>query len=169
MMARILVVDDEKSIRITLREFLRAEQYQVETAESAEDAMKILSRKNFDIVLTDVIMPRVTGIELLKSIKEIAPEVEVLIMTGEPTVETASDAVREGALDYLSKPIRKAQLLKTVAVLAASGCWQPVRPLMSTIPWRSAVVWLVPAGRERSRWAVPSRWQVHSPIGPTGL
>ena len=68
-----------------------------------------------DLVVTDIIMPRVTGVSLLKSIKKKSPHVQFILMTGEPSVETASEAVRSGAFDYLSKPIGKEQLLNTVA------------------------------------------------------
>jgi len=112
---KILIVDDEKSIRITLGEFLKDENYYVEVAEDADLALDILSKKIFDIVLTDIIMPRTTGISLLKAIKETSPDVQVILMTGEPTVETASAAVRTNAFDYLTKPIVKEDLLKTVA------------------------------------------------------
>jgi len=114
-MARILVVDDESSIRITLREFLIDEGYDVEIAENAELAKDALVKKEYDLVLADIIMPRITGVNLLKAIKETSPRIQVIMMTGEPTVETASEAVREGAFDYLTKPINKVHLLKIVA------------------------------------------------------
>ncbi len=114
-MARILVVDDEHSIRVSLREFLRDAGHEVDTAEQADEAMEMLAAEDFDVVVTDIILPRITGVSLLKSIKEISPHVQVILMTGEPTVETASEAVRSGAFDYLSKPIGKERLLRTVA------------------------------------------------------
>ncbi|MCD4803356.1 MAG: PAS domain S-box protein, partial [Anaerolineales bacterium] len=113
--AKILLVDDEYSIRTTLGEFLKDADYEVDLAENAEQALDMLSMKDFDLVVTDIIMPRTTGVELLKAIRETAPEVLVIMMTGEPTVETASEAVRSGASDYLTKPIDKNQLLKVVA------------------------------------------------------
>ncbi len=114
-MARILVVDDEKSIRITLRAFLLEADYEVGVAEDAEEALGMLAAQDFDVVLSDIIMPRITGVRLLQSITETALHAQVILMTGEPTVETASEAVRAGAFDYLSKPIDKEQLLRTVA------------------------------------------------------
>ena len=114
-MAKVLVVDDEKSIRITLREFLRDADYEVGVAEDADEAIRMLAAEDFDIVVTDIIMPRVTGVSLLKSIKEKSPHIQVILMTGEPSVETASEAVRAGPFDYLAKPIRMEQLLTTVA------------------------------------------------------
>ena len=114
-MARILVVDDEHSIRVSLREFLRDAGHEVDTAEQAGEAMEMLEAEDFDVVVSDIILPRITGVSLLKTIKETSPHVQVILMTGEPTVETASEAVRAGAFDYLSKPIGKERLLTTVA------------------------------------------------------
>lgn len=114
-MARILIVDDEKSIRRTLGEFLRQAGYAVDEAEDAEVALKQLSETAFDVVVSDIILPRVTGVELLRRIHEISPHVQVIMMTGEPTVETATEALRAGAVDYLSKPINKAAILRVVA------------------------------------------------------
>lgn len=114
-MSRILIVDDERSIRFTLGEFLRKAGYEVETAEDAASALRILGERPFDVVITDIIMPRITGMELLYAIREAAPRVQVIIMTGEPTAETAAQAVRDGAFDYLFKPITKDAVLRTVA------------------------------------------------------
>lgn len=115
MIAKVLVVDDEKSIRISLREFLKDADYSVDVAENADEAMGILKSGDIDVLVTDIIMPRLTGVDLLKSIKKTSPFVQVILMTGEPTIETSSEAVRSGAFDYLTKPIDKLQLLKTVA------------------------------------------------------
>ncbi len=114
-MAKILIVDDEKSIRLTLQAFLKDEGYEVEVAEDVEHAQDLLQRQTFDVVVSDIIMPRVTGVTLLQQIKETAPEVQVVMMTGEPTVETAAEAVRAGACDYLTKPVGKPAILKAVA------------------------------------------------------
>ena len=114
-MANILVVDDEQGIRVSLREFLRDADHEVGVAEDADKAMTMLTVEDFDVVVTDIILPRLTGLDLLKAIKEASPHVQVILMTGEPTVETAAEGVREGACDYLAKPIGKEQLLKTVA------------------------------------------------------
>jgi len=114
----ILVVDDEPSLRFTLGEFLRRAGYQVAEAEDADAARRILEARPVDVVITDIIMPRVTGVELLQHIRVAAPRVQVILMTGEPTVDTAVHAVREGAFDYLYKPITKEALLRSVAAAA---------------------------------------------------
>jgi PAS domain S-box-containing protein/putative nucleotidyltransferase with HDIG domain len=104
-MARVLIVDDELSIRDTLSEFVREEGHGVLTAEDAGTALEIVCTESPDVVVTDIILPRVTGVELLRQVHETAPDVQVIMITGEPTAETAAEAVRLGAFDYLSKPI----------------------------------------------------------------
>lgn len=113
-MARILIVDDEKSIRMTLAEFIREEGHEVFTAEDATQALELLVDKSPSVVITDIILPRMTGVALLKRINEIDPDVQVLMITGEPTAETAAEAVRLGAFDYLSKPITRADFKSSV-------------------------------------------------------
>ncbi len=113
-MARVLVVDDEKSIRNTVSEFLRMDGYEVWTAEDADAAMALMAEHACDVVVTDIILPRVSGVTLLQRIKEQAPDIQVILMTGEPTVDTAVDAVRAGAYEYLSKPTGKRELLAAV-------------------------------------------------------
>ncbi|MHB1309818.1 MAG: hybrid sensor histidine kinase/response regulator [Limisphaerales bacterium] len=114
-MPKILIVDDEKSIRRTLAEFLRAEGHEVHEAEDADVALRHLSDVEYDVVVTDIILPRVTGVELLRRIQATAPHVQVVMMTGEPTVETAAESLRMGAADYLFKPITKAAIIRVVA------------------------------------------------------
>jgi len=117
-MAKILIVDDEKGIRRTLAEFLRSNGYEVIEAEAPDAALQRLQEVEFDVVVTDIIMPQVTGVELLRHIRAADPHVQVVMMTGEPTVETASESMREGAADYLFKPITKEMILRSVAKAA---------------------------------------------------
>jgi putative two-component system response regulator len=114
MMANILVVDDERSIRSTFEIFLKKEGHVVFLAEEVNSAKEIIVKHEIDLVITDIIMPKHTGIELLTEIKSKKPDVPVIIMTGEPTVETAKDAVRYAANDYLIKPVSKADLLRSI-------------------------------------------------------
>ncbi len=114
-MAQVLIVDDEKSIRRTLGEFLREAGYAVVEAEDADAAQQRLAEATFDVVVTDIILPRISGVELLRRIQDTSPDVQVVMMTGEPTVETATEALRAGAADYLFKPISKAAILRAVA------------------------------------------------------
>jgi PAS domain S-box-containing protein len=113
-MTKILIVDDEESIRNLLREFLSEVGYGVGVAEDASVAMKMLEEQDFEVVVADILLPKITGVDLLKSIRKELPHIQVLMMTGEPSVETAAEAVRAGAVDYLIKPIGKEQFMQTV-------------------------------------------------------
>ena len=114
-MAKIMVVDDEKSIRKTFEYFLKNDGHEVYLAEDTNTAKNISLVQDLDLVITDIIMPKSTGIELLKEIKSKKPDIPVIIMTGEPTVETAKEAVKRDAHDYLIKPVSKGNLLKATA------------------------------------------------------
>jgi len=113
-MARILIVDDERSIRATLCEFLRPDGHHCDSAVDVEEALTLHSDNPYDIIVSDIIMPRITGIHLLERVRADSKPVQVIIMTGEPTVDTAVLAVQKGANDYLTKPIRKDDFLKAV-------------------------------------------------------
>jgi len=113
-MTRILVVDDETSIRLTLKVFLEKEGYRVDVAADAFFAAALLKEAAYDIVLTDIVMPGMTGMELLASLRQHDAKTQVIVMTGEPTVETAVEAVRSGASDYLTKPTDRGSLLRIV-------------------------------------------------------
>ncbi len=113
-MSKILVVDDENSIRKTFEAFLTREGYDVVTAENVDSAMKKIEENEPDLIITDIIMSRITGIELLKMIKDKKPDIPIIVMTGEPTVDTATQAVKSGATDYITKPVSKDMLIKTV-------------------------------------------------------
>jgi len=114
----VLVVDDEKSIRVTLRAFLLDAGYAVETADDAQQARTLLKEKAWDVVVTDIVLPGLSGIDLLKSIRVAGSDTQVIMMTGEPTMDTAAEAVRAGACDYLTKPVNKQSLLRAVATAA---------------------------------------------------
>jgi len=101
---RILVVDDELVVRDSLKEWLEDEGFQVEMAESGAEALEKLAKDNFKLMLLDIKMPGMDGVEVLKRSKEIHPELPVVMMTAYATVETAVEAMKFGALDYLMKP-----------------------------------------------------------------
>jgi DNA-binding NtrC family response regulator len=103
--ARVLVVDDEKSILLLLREALSQWGYEVTCVKSATEALEILHTHVFDAAVTDIRMPDMSGLDLLREIKRQDESVEVVIMTGYPTITTAVEALKEGAYDYLSKPL----------------------------------------------------------------
>jgi response regulator RpfG family c-di-GMP phosphodiesterase len=103
---RVLVVDDEKFIREILAEFLGMEGYVVRTAEDGSSALAELGRSHYDLVISDLKMPRMGGMELLEAITRVAPHALTVIMTGFGTVETAIDAMKRGAYDYILKPFK---------------------------------------------------------------
>jgi len=113
-MANILIVDDEPSVRETLDARLTREGYAVETSEGFDLAKVALTKRDFDAILLDIVLPKVSGIEIMKYIKNAGIETPVIMITGDPNVETAAKSVQYGAYDYISKPIRKDDLLDVV-------------------------------------------------------
>lgn len=112
--ARVLVVDDEKVIREILADFLSMEGFHVRTAEDGSAALVELSRHHYDLVLSDLKMPNMGGLELLQAISKHAPNVVTVIMTGFGTVETAIDAMKRGAYDYILKPFKVEEVVHTI-------------------------------------------------------
>lgn len=110
---KILFVDDDSAILSIVDQYLSREGYKVSLAESGVEALKLLKDKKFDIVFTDFKMPGIDGIELLARIKEYSPEIEVIIVTGHGTLESAVKAMKTGSYDYLQKPF-KLDLLKII-------------------------------------------------------
>lgn len=108
--AKILVVDDEAVIREGIRRILEKEGYQVEPKSSGRVALERLQEEDFDLVITDLKMPGMGGLELLKAIRILQPNVPVILITGYSTVETAVEAIKNGAFDYLAKPFTPAQI-----------------------------------------------------------
>jgi DNA-binding NtrC family response regulator len=101
---RIMVVDDEPSIRSTLGEYFCGMGYDVVEAEDGADALKKFVPGRFDCIISDMAMPNVDGLELLKRVKMQDPDVAFLIITGFPGIDSAISAMKEGACDYLTKP-----------------------------------------------------------------
>ena len=100
----ILVVDDEAAMRESLKDWLMEDGYEVSVASSGENAIAMAGEKGFDVILLDLKMPGMDGLEALKKLKEVSPEAEILMMTAYATVDTAVLAMKEGAFDYLVKP-----------------------------------------------------------------
>ncbi len=111
---RVLLVDDEKGIRITLRKFLEGAGYQVSVAEDVAEALDVLADTDIDVVVSDVVLPGESGVSLLEHIQKISSGIQVIMMTGEPSVSTASAALRARAFDYLTKPVSKDAIMRAV-------------------------------------------------------
>lgn len=114
MTKSVLVVDDEASVRESLQRVLQRADYETFVASDAEEALQRVSEKTIDIVITDLKMPETDGISLLRAIKDKTPETEVIVLTGYGSIETAVEAMKEGAYDFITKPVKKAVILKAV-------------------------------------------------------
>lgn len=112
--AKILVVDDEKNIRRSLEMICTSEGYEVRTAEDAESALKIIAGTSFDLVLLDIMMPGTDGLTLLKEVRKVSPGAQVIMISGHASVENAVTATKEGAFDFMEKPISKEKLLISI-------------------------------------------------------
>lgn len=113
-MAKILIIDDEKAIRRSIKEILEFEKHQVEEAEEGQMGLNMALKNKYDIILSDIKMPKLDGIELLQKLIENQIETSIIIMSGHGSIETAVDAVKKGAYDYLAKPIDLNRLLVSV-------------------------------------------------------
>ena len=113
-MPKILLIDDEKSIRRSLREILEFEKYQVEEAEDGLIGLAKITSEQFDVVLCDVKMPKLDGLELLQKLSAEGNETPLIMMSGHGNIETAVDAVKKGAYDFLTKPVDLNRLLVTL-------------------------------------------------------
>ncbi|MBT8356102.1 MAG: sigma 54-interacting transcriptional regulator, partial [Desulfofustis sp.] len=112
----ILIVDDEESLRLTFEMFLRREGYaNVKVAATLEEALELINNHSFDLIISDIVLEGDKGTDLLRHIRETGITCPVVMITGFPNLDSASEAVRYGAFDYLSKPVNKEKLLKIVA------------------------------------------------------
>jgi two-component system, NtrC family, nitrogen regulation response regulator NtrX len=113
-MSNILIIDDEKAIRKTLSEILSYEGYKIDEAGDGEEGLKKLKEKEFDVVLCDIKMPKVDGLEFLEKSRDINADTPIIMISGHGTIETAVEAVKKGAYDYISKPPDLNRLLITI-------------------------------------------------------
>lgn len=113
-MAKLLIIDDEKSIRKTLREILEYEKYQVEEAADGMEGISMIQKEKYDIVLCDIKMPKMDGIEVLDKVMLISPDTPVVMISGHGNIETAVEAVKKGAFDFIAKPLDLNRLLVTI-------------------------------------------------------
>jgi two-component system sporulation sensor kinase A len=110
----ILVVDDEPAIRSTLRTILKKAGYLVDTAEDFKSAVELIEQNGYAVVIVDIILPDASGIDVLKHVREFNQENQLITITGDPNIDTAAEAVRAGAYDYITKPIRRDVFLTVV-------------------------------------------------------
>jgi hypothetical protein len=113
-MAAILLIDDEKSIRNVLKDILQHEGYRIEEAADGEQGLQKMAVQPFDLVLCDIKMPKMDGLEVLQQIMQLQPDVPVIMISGHGTIETAVDAVKKGAFDFIAKPPDLNRLLITI-------------------------------------------------------
>ena len=113
-MPNILIIDDERAIRNVLKDILSNEGFKVEEAADGEEGLKKFTSNTYDVVLCDIKMPKLDGIEFLQKVTESNPDVPVIMISGHGNIETAVDAVKKGAFDYISKPPDLNRLLITI-------------------------------------------------------
>jgi DNA-binding NtrC family response regulator len=113
-MSKILIIDDEKSIRNTLKDILVYEKHEVDEAADGIEGIKAAEKERYDVILCDIKMPKMDGMEVLDKLMEICPDVPVVMISGHGTIDTAVEAIKKGAFDYISKPPDLNRLLITV-------------------------------------------------------
>lgn len=113
-MAKILITDDERSIRNALKEILEYEKYDIDLAEDGQVAFELFKKNDYDLILSDIKMPKMDGIELLEQVKKENPDQSFILITGHGDVETAVSAIQHGAYDFIQKPLDLNRLLVTV-------------------------------------------------------
>ena len=104
-MKQVLVVDDEAIVRESIRDWLKDAGYQVSVAESGEEALKMIQKQNFGVMILDLRLPGINGIDVLKKAKKLKPDIKSIVITAYPTMLTQEEATKLGAIDYLVKPI----------------------------------------------------------------
>lgn len=115
MSGRILIIDDEKDMLVLLQRIIAEESdHEVVTEANAQRALHLFREAPFDLVITDLKMPKMDGIQLLEDVRKVSPDVSVIILTAYATIETAVEAIQKGAFDYITKPFRRERILLTV-------------------------------------------------------
>jgi DNA-binding NtrC family response regulator len=104
-MKPILVVDDEAIVRESIRDWLKDSGYEVSVAESGEEALKLIQKQNFGVMILDLRLPGMSGIDVLKKVKVLKPNIKSIVITAYPTMLTQEEATKLGAIDYLVKPV----------------------------------------------------------------
>ena len=132
---RILVVDDEQDVRETLESVLAKLEFDPIVAAGGKEALDLIKTKRIDVVLSDLYMPEMDGIELLKRVKTENRNIVFLMITAHPTIETAVEAIKKGAYDYLTKPFHIDEVkMKLNRALEKSG-------LTHSLTWANGMIW----------------------------
>ena len=132
---KILVVDDEQDVRETLESVLAKLDYDPIVAPGGKEALELIKQNKIDVVLSDLYMPEMDGIELLKRVKTEDRNIVFLMITAHPTIETAVDAIKKGAYDYLTKPFHIDEVkMKLNRALEKSG-------LAHSLTWANGMIW----------------------------
>ncbi len=148
-MANILIIDDEKAIRTSLREILEYEKYNVHEAEDGEAGLKLMAKNNYDVVLCDIKMPKMDGIEVLQKTMEAGHDVQFIMVSAHGTIDTAVEATKMGAFDFIQKPPDLNRLLVTVKnALDKSTLVEETKVLRKKIPGTPEIVGESPAIHE---------------------
>jgi len=113
-MHSVLIVDDEPIVRESIRDWLKDAGYQVATAESGEEALEMIEKQDFSVLVVDIRLPGKTGITVLKEVKALKPQIKSIVITAYPSVEIADEAKKLGAVDYLVKPIAPDELERLI-------------------------------------------------------
>ncbi len=113
-MPKVLIIDDEQSIRDTLKEILEYEKYEVSEAKDGEEGLKILAKEKFDAALCDIKMPKMDGLEVLEKVQEEGIDTQFIMISAHGTIETAVEATKKGAYDFIQKPPDLNRLLVTL-------------------------------------------------------
>lgn len=145
-MAKILIIDDEQSIRSTLREILEYEKYEVSEAKNGEEGLKMLAKEKFDAALCDIKMPKMDGIEVLDKVIEQGIDTPFVMISAHGTIETAVDATKKGAYDFIQKPPDLNRLLITLKnAMEKSNLVQETRVLKKKVSKKYDIVGESPA------------------------
>ena len=140
-MAKILIIDDEQSIRTTLKEILEYEKYIVAEAKDGEEGLKLLLKEKFDVTLCDVKMPKMDGLEVLEKAQEEGIDTQFIMISAHGTIETAVDATKKGAYDFIQKPPDLNRLLVTIRnAMDKSNLVKETRVLKKKVSGKSAIV-----------------------------
>ena len=113
-MKPVLIVDDEPIVRESIRDWLKDAGYEVYTAESGEEALCLVEKQDFSVIVIDVRLPGKTGIKVLTEVKQLKPQIKSIVITAYPSAELAAEARKQGAVDYLIKPVNPDDLEKLI-------------------------------------------------------